>query len=75
MFEIFILDRESIKYIDRDKLFKPGETLYLNFKSIKNQCKNYFFCSFGFDAPYFKSGASQVADYNFVPDAFSLFFI
>ncbi len=43
IFEIFILDRESIKYIDRDKLFKPGETLYLNFKSIKNQCKNYFF--------------------------------
>lgn len=34
-----------------------------------------FFCGFGFDAPYFKSGASQVADYNFVPDAFSLFFI
>ncbi|HFB3906962.1 TPA: hypothetical protein WNT20_002252, partial [Neisseria gonorrhoeae] len=59
----------------RDKLFKPGETLYLNFKSIKNQCKNYFFCGFGFDAPYFKSGVSQVADYNFVPDAFSLFFI
>ncbi|ENX3395785.1 hypothetical protein V5G15_00815 [Neisseria gonorrhoeae] len=43
IFEIFILDRESIKYIDRDKLFKSGETLYLNFKSIKNQCKNYFF--------------------------------
>ncbi|HGO8034963.1 TPA: hypothetical protein ACLAZJ_000004 [Neisseria meningitidis] len=43
MFEIFILDRESIKYIDKDKLFKSGETLYSNFKSIKNQCKNYFF--------------------------------
>nr|WP_257393339.1 hypothetical protein [Neisseria meningitidis] len=42
MFEIFILDRESIKYIDKDKLFKSGETLYSNFKSIKNQCKNYF---------------------------------
>lgn len=75
MFEIFILDRESIKYIDKDKLFKSGETLYSNFKSIKNQCKNYFFCGFDFDAPYFKSGVSQVADYNFVPDAFSLFFI
>ncbi|HFC8089621.1 TPA: hypothetical protein ACFPAW_001376, partial [Neisseria meningitidis] len=37
MFEIFILDRESIKYIDKDKLFKSGETLYSNFKSIKNQ--------------------------------------
>ncbi|HGG7943612.1 TPA: hypothetical protein ACJJHC_002197, partial [Neisseria meningitidis] len=36
MFEIFILDRESIKYIDKDKLFKSGETLYSNFKSIKN---------------------------------------
>ncbi|HGO8545641.1 TPA: hypothetical protein ACLBAL_001225 [Neisseria meningitidis] len=43
MFEIFILDRESIKYIDKDKLFKSRETLYSNFKSIKNQCKNYFF--------------------------------
>ncbi|HFC7465659.1 TPA: hypothetical protein ACFORP_001073 [Neisseria meningitidis] len=46
MFEIFILDRESIKYIDKDKLFKSGETLYSNFKSIKNQCKNYFFLRF-----------------------------
>nr|WP_196979437.1 hypothetical protein [Neisseria meningitidis] len=42
MFEIFILDRESIKYIDKDKLFKSGETLYSNFKSIKNQCKIIF---------------------------------